>query len=183
MFDFSLQYDPAKDSYNPTDWSYLDDFEFDDSLESVQMVAGTILGWHTGILFSLSGFGLGEWPTTVDPEMLILVEHLQDLLEWIDCDSWAPFTIYFYEQGLQLLLLFERDDTDLVLIKCYSEGNAQHYPQTETLSRGDLNTLATAFVRQYVMLVKVHAPDQFAAESFKNWLKGPTLKSRLVGIV
>jgi len=77
-----------------------------------------VLGDHSGLKFSVSGFGGNAWPVDVRTDLLTVVEVLNEIINRISCGAYN-FDLDLYEQGMERKLFFQ-EVNDMIVVTCES---------------------------------------------------------------
>ena len=81
-----------------------------------------------GTRFVVLGFGLDPWPTTIDPDLAVVLEQLPEVVAALRRRE--PARLDFYEQGIERSLWFSPDrDTSSVTIVCTDLNGVPHADQ------------------------------------------------------
>jgi hypothetical protein len=142
--------------------------EENDDIQSLLIGLCIQLDAQEGVHFVVEGFSDAPWPTSVRPDLCILLEQLPDITRAIDTHA-GQFDLDFYEQGLQRRLHFERTGDD-VQISCTNWGLSST-PDENTIEMkiGDLSRMFRAVAAEVVRLASMVTPELAAHPWFAQW--------------
>lgn len=142
--------------YNPE----LDDFR------SILADICDILEDTSAAEFVVSGFGQASWPVDVGTDLLVLLEQIPDAISSIDLG--VPFSLDFYEQGLERKIHFTPQG-ETYSARCESWTAWRPDPAIEAIDTSLLRKMLSAIRERFMNFLSIKAPRVAAHPWIRTW--------------
>jgi hypothetical protein len=134
---------------------------YQEELDDVRSILSDVCGIlaDTGSAeFLVSGFGQERWPVDVRTDLPVFLEQIPDAAAAVESN--APFSIEFYEQGVERVIFFEPQG-ELYSARCESQTDWRPDPEVETIGRQELREVFSD-IREGLMRFLSHSAPRIA---------------------
>lgn len=142
-----------------TDKRFLYDLELSDVRELLSDVCGLLQ--DAGATFTVSGFGLTNWPVNVETDFSIFLEQLPAALHALSLRE--SFSIDFYEQGIERYLEFRPLERGYD-VRCGGRGEGD-----EVVDDAELERQFTEIRNAFLIATEQVAPQAAKHPWFERW--------------
>lgn len=119
------------------------------------------------VTFRVSGFGQDPWPVDVRTDLPVFLEQLPAAIRAAERGD-REFTLDFYEQGLERVLLFTPNDGSFS-VRCESATDWTPYPTKETITAPELGDVLLAIRHSFLRIVRAVAPEHHHHPWLVEW--------------
>lgn len=119
--------------------------------------------------FVIIAFDEKPWPVDVATDLSVFLEQFSELLEWLNSSDKSPYTVNFYEQGIQRSLILNRRQ-EHIKITCESWSDWQPKYDHETVSARELGIMLDELRRVFLTQAKQLCPHQYNHPWLQSWL-------------
>jgi hypothetical protein len=116
--------------------------------------------------FVVSGFGQASWPVDVRTDLAVLLEQIPNAISSIDLG--APFTLDFYEQGLERKIHFTPQG-ETYSARCESWTAWRPDPAIETIDTSHLRKMLSDIREGLMNFLSIKAPRVAAHPWMRAW--------------
>jgi hypothetical protein len=173
------------ENHNPTGYEieiepdFIDSIDFSE-IQGIIFGACKLLHKSNHLEFRVSGFGSDSWGLDISTDFMIIVEQLPRLFEWIDGGGQGAFNLDFYEQGVELRVIFSLTDNQ-VQINCESLDKGEINPITEFCEFREFNIMFSKVLMKFITEAKsILFPMLENNRCFDDWCESNNLGNRLI---
>lgn len=116
--------------------------------------------------FIVSGFGQERWPVDVRTDLPVFLDQLPNAV--VSVESCAPFSLEFYEQGIERVIHFECKGEEYSA-RCESQTAWKPAPPIETIGRLELKKMLCDIREGFVQFLSSNAPRVAAHPWIRDW--------------
>lgn len=120
------------------------------------------------ILFSVSGFGDGNWLVDCRFDLPAIIEQLPEIISKINRKDFN-IKLDFYEQGIEREIIF-MDEEDVVKLECISRKDWVPEPINIEMSKKDVSRIFYKLYENFISYSEVLCSDLANHYLFKEWM-------------
>jgi len=142
--------------------------DFDDVASILQEICRNLKGRAE---FVVRAFSVNKWPVDVKTDFSVFLEQLPAILGFLRSNSNYPFSLDFYEQGIERELVFIQSGKTDIIVKCKSRTAWKPIGNQIVISRHDLLTMLCNVVKNFVDCANKICPTLTENILFKAWVE------------